>query len=123
MNVCSLFHNYLPFKNGEALRLKQNESPSPKNALCKVCMKLAQWICRRFLKFVNVFLQFRNYIPLEKCRHLHVHKFEFQSPKDNLLKLAQWFWRRSFLKFMTEFSLFHNYLPLEKVLACHLNKL
>ena len=31
------------------------ESPSPNDVLCHVWLKLAQWFCRRFLKFVNVF--------------------------------------------------------------------
>ena len=51
-----------------------------------------------FLKnFINVFLLFRYYLPLEKDRVLHLKKLESPSPKDALcqvwLKLAQWFWR------------------------------
>ena len=43
------------------------ESPLPKDALCEVWLKLAQWFWRRrFFNFVNVFLLFRNYLPLEK---------------------------------------------------------
>ena len=42
------------------------ESPSPKDALWQVWMKLAQLLLRRFLNFVNVFSQFRNYLPLER---------------------------------------------------------
>ena len=51
-----------------------------------------------FFNFVNVFSLFRNYLPLEKGRALHLNKLEFPLPKDALcqvwLKLAQWFWRR-----------------------------
>ena len=51
-----------------------------------------------FLKFVNVFLQFRNYHPLEKGGALHLNKLESPSHKNALckvwLKLARWFWRR-----------------------------
>ena len=37
------------------------------DALCRVWLKLVQWFLRRrFLNFVNVFSQFRNYLPLEK---------------------------------------------------------
>ena len=36
-----------PWKNGVALHLKKIESPSPKDALCQVWLKLAQWFWRR----------------------------------------------------------------------------
>ena len=52
---------------------------------------------RRFLKFVNVFLQFRNYLLLEKGGGLYLNKFESPLPKDTLcqvwLKLTHWIWR------------------------------
>ena len=41
INVVLLFHNYLPLKKGRALHLNNLESPSPKNALCQVWLKLA----------------------------------------------------------------------------------
>ena len=34
------------------------QSPSPKDALCQVCLKLSQWLWRRFLNFVNYFCYF-----------------------------------------------------------------
>ena len=50
------------------------------------------------LNFVNTFLLFRNYLPLEKGETLYLKQIEFPSPKDALyqvwLKLAHWFWRR-----------------------------
>ena len=53
-----------------------------------------------FFNFVTIFLLFRNYLPLEKSRALHLNKIESCTPKDDLcqvwLKLAQWFWRRRF---------------------------
>ena len=99
-----------PFGKGLALwalHLKQLESPSPKDALCKVWLKLAQWFWRRrFFNFVNAFLLFRNYLSLEKGRALHLQKLESPSPKDALcqvwLKLVQWFWRRRFFNFVNE---------------------
>ena len=60
VNVFSLFLNYLPLEKCGALHLKKLESPSPKDALCQVWLKLAQWFWRRFFNFVNVFLPFRN---------------------------------------------------------------
>ena len=77
---------------------------------------MAQWFRRRrFSKFVNEFSLFRNYLPSEKCRALHLNKLV---SKDTLcqvwLKLAQWFRRRRFSKCVNEVLLFCNYLPLEK---------
>ena len=41
------FCNYLHLEKGRALHLNKFESPSFKDALCQVCLKLAQWFCRR----------------------------------------------------------------------------
>ena len=43
----SQFRNYLSLEKGEALHLNKIESPSPKDALCPVWLKLAQWFWRR----------------------------------------------------------------------------
>ena len=87
------------------LYLNKLESPSPKDVLCQVWLKLAQWFWRRkFLNFVNVYSLFCNYLPLERGGTLNLHKIESPSPKDALcqvwLKLAQWFWRRRFFNFV-----------------------
>mgnify|MGYP003692070963 CR=1 FL=1 len=87
-----------PWERAAALYLNKLESPSPENALCQVWLKLAKWFWRRrYFNFVNVFSLFRNYLPLEEGRALHLNKTE---SKDGLcqvwLKLAQWFWRRFF---------------------------
>ena len=94
-----LFHNYLPLEKAKVLHLNKLQSPSPKDALCQVWLKLAQWFWRRrFLNFVNVFSLFCNYLPLEMGGALHMNKIESLLSKDVLchvwLKLAQWFWRR-----------------------------
>ena len=46
-----------------------------KDALCQVWLKLAQWLWRRrFLNFVNVYLLFRNYLPINLRKNLnHLH--------------------------------------------------
>ena len=73
----SLFRNYLPLEKGGALHLNKLESPSPKDALCQVWLKLVQWFWRRrFLNFINAFWLFCNYFPLEKGVALYFNKFE-----------------------------------------------
>ena len=42
LKVFLQFPNYLPFEKGVALHLYKLESPSPKNALCPVSLKLDQ---------------------------------------------------------------------------------
>ena len=65
--------------------LTKLESPSPKDALCQVFLKLAQWFSRRSIyNFVNVFLVLRNYLPLVKGLALKVNKFESPTSKDAL---------------------------------------
>ena len=76
--------------------------------------KLAPWFWRRiFLNFINVFLLFHNYLPLEMGMALHLNKLE-SPPKDALcqvwLKLADQVWRRIILNFVKAFSLFCNYV-------------
>ena len=90
VNLFSLFRNYiyLPLEKGEALHLNKLESPSPKDALCKVWSKLTLWFWRRrFFNFVNVFSLFRNYLPLEDGRALHLNKTESPLPKDALFQI------------------------------------
>ena len=47
-------------------------------------------------KLINIFLLFRNYLPLEKGRALYLNKFKSPSHKDALcqfwLKLTNWSW-------------------------------
>ena len=70
VNVFLLFHKYLPWNKGRALHLNKLESSSPKDVLCQVWLKLAQWFWwRRFFNFVNVyvFLLFHKYLPLKRA--------------------------------------------------------
>ena len=105
------------------LDLKKLESPSPKDALCQVWLKLAQWFWKRgFFNFVNVFLLFHNYLPLVKggpftwtnLNPLHPRMFGWNWPSGS---------GDDFFYFVNVFSLFRNYLPLEKGGALRLYKL
>ena len=84
-------HYYL-HENELVLHLNKLESPSPKDALCQVRLKLAQWFWRRISKFCQCISLFHNYLPLEKGGALHLKKLKSPSPKDALclvwLKLA-----------------------------------
>ena len=87
----------------------RNMNPYHPRMLVPRLVKLVQWFLRRgFFNFVNVFSIFRNYLPLEKGRALHLNKFESPSSKDALgqvwLKLAQWFWRRRFFLILSMYS-------------------
>ena len=73
-----------PFKKGMTLHLNKIDSPSPKNALWEVWLKLARWFLRRgTLNCVNICLSlFNNYILLKNKVALHLKKLKFLSPKD-----------------------------------------
>ena len=88
LNVFLLFRNYLPLEKDRALHLNKLQFSSPKDALCQIWLKLAQWFWRRrFFNVVTVFSLFRNYLPLEKDRALHLNKPKSPSPKDALCQV------------------------------------
>ena len=129
VNVFSLFCYYLPFnwKRMEPFIWTNLNCLYPKNAVCKVWLKMALWFWRiRILNFVNVhvFLLFYYHLTLGNGGTLHLNKLGFLSPKDALLqvwlKLAHCFWRR---RFLNVFSLFCYYLPLDKGVFLQLNML
>ena len=82
-----LLSNYLPLvsplgKVG-ALCLNKVESPSPKDALCQVLIEIDQVVLdKKSLSFYNVFLLFRNYLPVEKSMVIYLNKLGSPSPKD-----------------------------------------
>jgi hypothetical protein len=84
-SVFLLFRYYLPLEKGYPLRFYKFEFPLPKDDVCQVYLKLAQWFWRR--KFWNdptQFLHFCDYLPFEKDMVLYLNKLEFRSSKDNL---------------------------------------
>jgi hypothetical protein len=83
-----LFRYYLPLEKGYPLGLKKLESPLPKDDLCQVWLKLAQWFWRgRFLNDPTLFLHFCDYLPFEGDLALYLNKLEFPLPNDNLYQV------------------------------------
>ena len=115
--VFLLFHNYLPLEKDYPLSLKKFESPSPKEYLCQVWLKLVQW----FSYDPNPFLHFCDYLPFEEDMVLLLNKLEFSTSMDNLyqvwLTLPRWFWRKKFLNDPTPFWHFCDYLPFKEDLV------
>jgi hypothetical protein len=126
-SVFLLFRYYLPLEKGYPLPLNIFESPSSKDNLCHVWLKLAQWFWRRFLNDPTPFLHFFDYLPFEEDLTLYLNKLEYPLPKDNFYQvwfnLACLFWRRRFFKIFSVFLLFRYYLPLERGYPLPLNKL
>jgi hypothetical protein len=84
-SVFLLFCYYLPLERGNPLHLNKLEFPAPKDDLCQVWLKLAQWLWRRrFLNDPITFLHFCDYLPLEEDLALYVNKLEFPLPKNNV---------------------------------------
>jgi hypothetical protein len=87
-SVFLLFRYYLPLERGNPLHLNKLENPSPKDDLCQVWLKLAQWFWRRrFLNDPTPFLHFCNYLPLEEDLALYLNKLEFPLFKDNVYQV------------------------------------
>jgi hypothetical protein len=83
-SVLLLFCYYLPFETDNPLHLKKLESPSPKDDLFLVWLKLAQWLWKRLFNDPTPFFTFCDYLPFEEDLALYLNKLEFPSPKDNL---------------------------------------
>ena len=86
MDVFSLFRNYLPLEKGGALHLNKLESPSPKNALCQVWLKLTQWFWRRRTKGWNQQTDLKTKYPYYSCLHeVTFIKSPFECSNSNLV--------------------------------------
>ena len=100
--ISSMYFHYFimisPLKRAGPFIWTKLNTLHPRMHCCKFWLKLAQWFWRRFFKFRQCILLFRNYLPWEKASALQLNKLESPSPKNTLcqvwLKLAQWFWRR-----------------------------
>jgi hypothetical protein len=65
-------------------QLNKLDFPPPKDDLCQVWLKLAQWFLRRFLNDHTLFSHFCDYLPFEENQALCLNKLESTSPKDDL---------------------------------------
>ena len=112
-----------------ALHLNKHDFPSPKDALCQVCLKLAlcTWFLRRDCSSSSVYFAISLLSPQGKKRGP-----SFEQPSipftqacfvPSLEASTQWLLRTRFLKFVNVFSLFRYYLSLENNMSLHLNKL
>ena len=115
VNLFFAISNYLPLEKGMALHLNKFQYPSPKDGLCQVLLKLAQWFWRRrFLNFVNVFSLFRNYLYLEKDSALHF-PFTQECNMRSLVEIGPMVpEKKIFFNFFDVFSLFRHYLPTKR---------
>ena len=93
VKICS----YFPFGNGMALQLNNLKIPLTQGCFVPSLLELSQWIWRRFLYVICIFLSLPAYPPGKG----HGPSFEFPLPiipRDVLLqvwmKLTLWFWRR-----------------------------
>ena len=103
------------------LHLNKLKSPSPKYALYKIRLQLAQWFWRRrLLIFVNVNSLFRTHLPLEKCGPFIWTNLNSFLPRMLCAKFG-WNWN-SVSEEDLSISLFRNYITLEKGGVLHLNK-
>ena len=103
------FRNYISLEKGVVLHLNKIECPSPKDALCKVWLKVVQGLR---INFVNVFSQFCIYLPLEKGVSLSMPYIE-EYFEPNLVEIGLTVLYEKFLKFRQVFLLFLSNLPLE----------
>ena len=105
------------------------ESPSTKNALCEVWLKLVKWFwIRDFLNFVNVFSLFRNFLPTEKGRGPSFEQTSISFTQGcivpSLVEICSVVLEKKiFLNFVNVCLLFLNYIPLEMSRDLHLNKI
>jgi hypothetical protein len=74
-------------EKGYPLYLNKLESPLPKDGLCQVWLKLAQWFWRRFLNDPTPFLQLCDYLPFQEDLALYLKKLNFPLFKDNLYQV------------------------------------
>jgi hypothetical protein len=77
-----------PWRKAIPFHLNNLESLPPKDDLCQVWLKLAQWFWRRrFLYDPTPFLHFCDYLPFEEDLALYLNNLESPLPKDELYQV------------------------------------
>ena len=71
-NFFLLFCYYIPFEKGMVIQLNKLETLSPKDVLCQVWLKFAEWFLRR--SFRNVALGKGDGLSFDKTNSLHLRK-------------------------------------------------
>ena len=80
------FGNNLPLEKGLVLHLNKLESPSPKDALCQVWLKLTQWFQRTRTKGWNQQTDLKTEYPYHSCLHeVTFIKSPFECSNSNLV--------------------------------------
>ena len=111
MYFCYVFCYNPPLEKGGALLLNRLQSHLPKDALYHFIWNwpIGSGVKKSF-NFINFFLLFCYYLPLEKGGDLPMNKLESPSSKNALcqvwLKFALWFYR-IFLNYVNEFQALH----------------
>jgi hypothetical protein len=86
-NIFLLFCYYLPLEKGYPLPLNKLESPSPKDDLCQVWLKLVQWFWRRS----------------RKCKSLQTDR-QMDRQMDRQTDAGQWAIRKAHLSFQLRWA-------------------
>ena len=129
VNIVLLFRNYLPLEMEGALHLNKLEFLSPKDAFCKVWLKLVQWFWRRrfFFRFLQFIFSISWLSPPGKGQGPSFEQtwipFTQECLVPSLVEIGIVVKEKKIFNFVNVFSLFCNYLSLEKGRALHLNKL
>ena len=118
-----------PLGNKHGPSLNKPESPSPRDVMCHVWLKLAHWFWRRkFFKFVNVFSLLCYYSSSKRLRSIIWTILNPLYPRMLCAKFG-WIWLTGSGEDYWNLSMyFHyflfiiNYLPFEKDGDLHLNK-
>ena len=118
-----------PFWSVNGPYLLNLETPSPKDDLCQVWLKLAQWFWR--IRFLNTSMYFRYCVMTSPWKRvwpfIWINLMLIFQPKRICAKFGwNWpsgTWGKDFFIFVIVFSILCNYLPFKKGVAPHLNKL
>ena len=119
--------HYLLYENWMVIHLNKLESPSPKDALWQVCLKLVQWFLRNFFFISSMYFCYVVIISHWKRAGpfiwTNLNLLHRRMLCDNFVwNWSSGYWGEDFLNFVNVFLVLRNFLPLEKSRVLHLNK-